>query len=478
MATPQENNATAQTAAKEAIVQRVGANLKNRWKTIAGQMGLAVPTTGEDGNDPFEKYARDLVEFGTFTAKTKSMLPQDTPVGVEQIKNAFKTHPLSASITQELDAIPDKSGADAIAGAIGSAAEENTGTIGFLGGATFSAAIRGFLQWIMELISWMFNGEKGSQAPTLTGTIASIAANDVAESTGAKLEKLRNDKPELSSSLTDERIKDIKENVRYGALRESGHPDPNEPKSVSIADTVMDNKEYSEHAIKQQISATAKPQIKSAIINGVRQKMAEMVQNDKGKGYWNQEGYVRYKIGKDADGKVPEYEKAAQNIRELKDDEFLKRVDTLPSQSPVNRDKIEAASDIIAGVVAKKVSDSNFKPQDKDEFATQMTQAVVAEIETNTSLEWMTDVKDNKRQFSADAKAQMQNTFEKQYEGELKMLLEARTKEGSAPSVDASAPSSPSNTPAKSATKPQPPSPPPAQVGQAPAAQAGASPSR
>lgn len=119
-------------------------------------------------------------------------------------------------------AIPDETRRVKIAKAVGDAVEENTGSLPFLGGASFMNAVIGFFKWLLSGVDGWIDGLKAS--------VTRETANGIAASTEKNLAG-------ADIGLSQDTIKEISTGIRTRVLKEKGVADKDAPEPETLANT-------------------------------------------------------------------------------------------------------------------------------------------------------------------------------------------------------------------------------------------------
>jgi hypothetical protein len=225
---PEEAKKIAYDKSVAAGEEQVAIFLKKQF----GNLGILYDTKDNKidtkiGDDEYRRMARDLIDKQAFEARTTSggSIPitlddLDKKIGIAQPEMKA-----SLGVTSLTELVPTREQLSATADAVGEGVKENTGTIGFLGGATFMNALKGFFSWMMSGFSGGFAGLKQS--------IAQITAASMRESVSNNLTALRDDpNKKMGKLLTDDTIKNIGNEVNNSVLREAGVALPENPEAA------------------------------------------------------------------------------------------------------------------------------------------------------------------------------------------------------------------------------------------------------
>jgi hypothetical protein len=198
-------------------VDKVAAFLKENYNLLGmvePRLASADSLTGRD----YRIMAGELItsegEDRGFTARTSdnsavriSLKQIDQKLLENETGKQFLT---SRNVKSVSELVPTYEQLSTTAIAVGKGVEEETGTIGFLGGATFMSALVGFFKWIGGL----FTGESSFSWDSIKQSIASVSADNMKSSVTNQLQNLRQQRPDLARSiLTQENVTTIGQQV-------------------------------------------------------------------------------------------------------------------------------------------------------------------------------------------------------------------------------------------------------------------------
>lgn len=228
--TPKEAYQQAYNASVASGEEQVAVFLKQQYQNLTlFYPSLAIP---EDDSE-YRRMAGGLIDNRQFNAKTRD--GQSIVISIDDLDSKDAQH--NAGIRESLgvaslsQAIPTREQLHVTADAIGDGVESQTGTIGFLGGATIMNALNGLMQWI-------FSGFKGGFAG-LKSTIAEITASEMRNTVGDNLIELRNKRPDMHTILTDQNIIAITDEVRDNVREQAGLAPPREQAGDRLAETTF-----------------------------------------------------------------------------------------------------------------------------------------------------------------------------------------------------------------------------------------------
>lgn len=216
--TPEEAKKEAYDSAIESGEGKVASLLKERWDGLSALYHEEhIKKQSDLTDDDFNRMARELIDTRRITAPTadgnnhiitlKELDQKDT----DQLDSALKKH---LGVSNLEDAVPTRNQLSVTAGAVADGVEENTGSIGFLGGATIMNAIAGLMRWIGSGFSGGFQG--------LTEAIAQVSAENMETSVSNKLHKLRENRQDMGNFLTDDMIADAGHRAHNATLKSAG----------------------------------------------------------------------------------------------------------------------------------------------------------------------------------------------------------------------------------------------------------------
>jgi hypothetical protein len=191
--------------------------------------GINMPAITDEA--AYQKMARDLLEkkkttIGTTTISIDPNDPDNLDARDSKNGGQFK----KALGVTDLNQLVSSKGLDAFSSAIGDAVEKNSSDIGFLRGASIQNVLAGLFQWIMGGFAGGFDGLKKQ--------IAEVTAENIHADVTANLTRLRGEKPELASMLSDERIRQAADGSYYAAMDKAGFAVPEAPQQPTFNDIV------------------------------------------------------------------------------------------------------------------------------------------------------------------------------------------------------------------------------------------------
>ena len=354
MATPEEVYKTASAAAISSGEHEVAIFIKQNIRNLALLYpGLKVPDTSEldtlnakpaeqrteTENKKFEELQKAEEEY--YTTKAKELIDnrQIKFEGVQEaitianldskddIKNIVAEHKV-ASLDQ---LVPTRDQLNAVGKSVGSAAQENTGSIGFLGGATFMAALGGFFKWLLSGFSGGFDGLKKD--------IAEITASNMKDAVKQHLIELRNANHDMAPILTDNAIIAAGSQTEKTALdfANNANPPPNHF-LAGVQPVTFKQQEFHDKIYTGILEPKGKPNLAATI----ETEYSKTVEDAK-----NTAGYL---------GKVASY--VPDFMASRLPDAVAKY---LPPTAEQIRTTAKAMAPIIARTVAKTVSDPNYR---------------------------------------------------------------------------------------------------------------------
>ncbi len=227
---PAKTSAAQEAYAKTeaAIIEQVAIGLKTNGNivTMAGIAGVGIEPP--QSNDEYRRIAKELIENRQFSIKDKDGNPAIVKIDDMDkylLKMAEKSQERYDEEIKKLGAksfnekIPDASRRSKIAQAVSDSVEENTGSLPFLGGASFMNSLMGLFQWIMSGFEGGFDGLKSN--------IANITADSTSKSVEGKLRAL---------GESQENIQTISDEVRTKALEKAGYPSKDAKKPTKLED--------------------------------------------------------------------------------------------------------------------------------------------------------------------------------------------------------------------------------------------------
>lgn len=215
-----------------AIIEQVAIGLKTNGNIVdMALLGGAVIEPPQSDAE-YRRIAKELIENRKF--KIKDSLGNETEVSIDKMdetlaKMAKDQDPEAKAFYDKTiknlgaksfnEKIPDASRRSKIAQAVSDSVEENTGTLPFLGGASFMNALMGLFQWIMSGFEGGFDGLKSN--------IANVTADNTSKSVEGKLRAL---------GESQENIQTISDGVRNAALEKAGYPNKDAKKPTKLED--------------------------------------------------------------------------------------------------------------------------------------------------------------------------------------------------------------------------------------------------
>ena len=258
--TPEEAKKVAYDRSVTAGEEQVAIFLKKQFNNLGvlyddAEKGIKVDTNISDDNE-YRRMARELIDKRAFTVRTTK--GTDLPITLddldEKISKAQPEMKASLGVQNLGELVPTRDQLNATAEAVGEGVRENTGSIGFLGGATIINAIKGFFSWMMSGFAGGFAGLKQS--------IAQITAESMRESVSNNLTALRdNPDAKMGKLLTDDTVKNIGTEVNNSVLREAGVAVPENPEAAK--------KETLETAKQETIDSNKLAENRLKIRNGI-----------------------------------------------------------------------------------------------------------------------------------------------------------------------------------------------------------------
>lgn len=283
--TPEEARLQAQTATLAAGEEKVAVFIKSQFRNLGLLYdGLAVPdlngATPEEQKKidaDFRRMAGELIDRRAFSAPAKD--GGTITISLDDLDRQDTEKQLGIKELLRVDhiakAVPTREQLQATANAVGGGVAENTGTIGFLGGATFMDALMGLFQWIAGLIS----GDTSFSMQSLTQTIAGVTASNMEKSVAGNLEALRQKDPSMASFLTDDAIvasaKTVGDTVRGKAGVET--PAQTQATLATTAYATIGDNERQKIAMGIE-KAVLHPEGKESLAETVAQKWADVTQ--------------------------------------------------------------------------------------------------------------------------------------------------------------------------------------------------------
>jgi hypothetical protein len=234
---PEEARDKAYNTAIKSGEDKTAAFLKSKFENLtviyndaSTHKDLAIPT---DVNE-YTRMAKELIDKRQFNAATKSggmmtITLDDLDKKDDELELGIKKSKGAKSL-QEL--VPTREQLQTTAKAIASGVEEETGSIGFLGGATVMAALTGLFKWIFSGFKGGFDG--------LKQTIAGVTAENMQHAVGNNLERLRASRPDMAHILTRETIDETTQTVRNEVLTQGGVA-IRRPREVTLEDVKFDS---------------------------------------------------------------------------------------------------------------------------------------------------------------------------------------------------------------------------------------------
>lgn len=361
--TPEEAKTKARDSAIAAGEEQVATFLKSQFQNLGmlykeldvPDLTKATPEELKKIDDDFRRMARELIDEKkrAFTAKTKD--GGTITISLDDLNEKDSKEQLGLKESLRVDnlqqAVPTRTQLEATANAVGDGVAENTGTIGFLGGATVMNTLSGFFQWLVGL----FTGETSFSMDSLKKTIAGVTATRMEESVANNLAELRQKDAGMGAFLSDDAIASAARNVGDTVREQTGITTPGESKPGGLAATsyatVGDNERRKislgiEKAIKN-------PDGKPPLAEFIAEKWAGATKANQDS-RWVINPFKWFSVG----------------------------VVTKEEAMPLGK----KAADIIAKTVADKVTDPNYRTADGKKLATlnkdEMANALTNEIGT------------------------------------------------------------------------------------------------
>ncbi|MGE3713212.1 MAG: hypothetical protein AB7F82_01615 [Alphaproteobacteria bacterium] len=223
---PEQVKQKAFDSAMNAGTEDVAIFLKQQYRNLSLlYTDLAVPEDSEKGDNEYRRMAGELIKKRGFTAATKDGGTRTITLDELDERDNKENLGLKRAMREKFgevshigEAVPTESQMQATAKAVADGVKENTGNIGFLGGATLGAAIKGFFSWMMSGFKGGFDG--------LKKTIANITAENMRDSVKKNLNDLRQNRSDMYHMLDNERIEGIGSAVHSSVLKEAGFEPP------------------------------------------------------------------------------------------------------------------------------------------------------------------------------------------------------------------------------------------------------------
>lgn len=195
--TPEQAGKQAYNATINQGIEKVAVLLKEQLPnltTLTGKSEFTIPENSPEGDKEYMRMAKELIQHRQITSngQTITIAELDKKEEIKDVAGKF-----GAGSLEEL--VPTEEQLRKMGVAVGKGVQEETGSVGFLGGATVMNALMGLLQWIFSGFEGGFQG--------LKDTIAGITAENMQGNVERNLNELAGQRPDMRLMLTPENIR-------------------------------------------------------------------------------------------------------------------------------------------------------------------------------------------------------------------------------------------------------------------------------
>jgi hypothetical protein len=241
--TPEQAKAQAYNDTIAASEEQVALKLKPKFQNLAVfYPDLKIPDVKDEAT--FRRITKELIDTRQFTAESKN--GETMVISLDDLNQ--KDNALGGLVKKEAkvknlqELVPTRDQLKSTANAVAEGVEENLGSS--FGGASWSNFLSGAMSWLGKALTWLIqgltNGFKFGEFPGFMDTVAGTTADNMKESVGNNLKKLRETRPDMANMLTDDAIVGVTSEVHDQALVAAGVAVAKKSSKPSLADIPYD----------------------------------------------------------------------------------------------------------------------------------------------------------------------------------------------------------------------------------------------